>query len=59
MNGDHPIAWCQNYQGGRSFYTGVGHSKESFAEPAVLQHLLGGIQWATGAVEADCRPANG
>jgi type 1 glutamine amidotransferase len=59
MNGDHPIAWCQNYQGGRSFYTGVGHSKESFAEPAVRQHLLGAIQWATGAVEADCRPENG
>jgi len=59
MNGDHPIAWCQNYQGGRSFYTGVGHSKKSFAEPAVRQHLLGAIQWAIGAVDADCRPENG
>ncbi|WP_200303032.1 ThuA domain-containing protein [Streptomyces adelaidensis] len=59
MNGDHPIAWCQNYQGGRSFYTGGGHTKESFAEPAFRQHLLGGIRWAIGEAQADCRPENG
>jgi type 1 glutamine amidotransferase len=59
MNGDHPIVWCQNYQGGRSFYTGVGHTKESYADPAVRQHLLGGVRWAIGAAEADCRPENG
>lgn len=59
MNGDHPIAWCQEYRGGRSFYTGGGHTKESYAEPAFRDHLLGGIRWATGATEADCRPENG
>ncbi|UUU26132.1 ThuA domain-containing protein [Streptomyces sp. DSM 40750] len=59
MNGDHPIAWCQNYQGGRAFYTGGGHTKESFAEPAFRQHLLGGIRWAIGEVQGDCRPENG
>ncbi|MEU3250677.1 ThuA domain-containing protein [Streptomyces sp. NPDC006997] len=59
MRGDHPIAWCQNYQGGRAFYTGGGHTKESYAEPAFRQHLLGGIRWATGAAQADCRPETG
>ncbi|MER7402695.1 ThuA domain-containing protein [Streptomyces sp. NPDC000070] len=59
MQGDHPIAWCQNYQGGRSFYTGGGHTKESFAEPAFRAHLLGGIRWAGGDAEADCRPETG
>ena len=59
MNGDHPIAWCQNYQGGRAFYTGLGHTKESYAEPAFRQHLLGGLRWATGDAQADCRPENG
>ncbi|MER6089834.1 ThuA domain-containing protein [Streptomyces bluensis] len=59
MNGDHPIAWCQEYQGGRAFYTGGGHTKESYAEPAFRQHLLGGIRWATGETQADCRPENG
>ncbi|MER5915076.1 ThuA domain-containing protein [Streptomyces sp. NPDC001982] len=59
MNGDHPIAWCQNYQGGRAFYTGGGHTKESYADPAFRQHLLGGIRWAIGDAQADCRPENG
>ncbi|MER5601576.1 ThuA domain-containing protein [Streptomyces sp. NPDC002265] len=59
MNGDHPIAWCQDYQGGRAFYTGGGHTKESYADPAFRQHLLGGIRWVIGDVQADCRPENG
>ncbi|MEV0181997.1 ThuA domain-containing protein [Streptomyces sp. NPDC050625] len=59
MNGDHPIAWCQNYQGGRAFYTGGGHTKESYTEPAFRRHLLGGIRWAIGDAQADCRPENG
>ncbi|QCW80027.1 DUF1080 domain-containing protein [Streptomyces sp. S6] len=56
MKGDHPISWCQTYQGGRSFYTGLGHTKESYAEPAFRQHLSGGLRYATGQVKADCKP---
>lgn len=59
MSGDHPIAWCQEYRGGRAFYTGAGHTKESYAEPAFRQHLLGGIRYAAGDAQADCRPENG
>ncbi len=59
MEGDHPIAWCQEYEGGRAFYTGGGHTEESYTDPAFRKHLLGGIQYATGAVNADCRPENG
>ncbi|MER7818901.1 ThuA domain-containing protein [Streptomyces sp. NPDC096153] len=59
MKGDHPIAWCQTYQGGRAFYTGGGHTKESYAEPAFRQHLLGGLRYASGQVNADCKPATG
>jgi len=44
----HPMAWYQEYDGGRSFYTGIGHTEESFADPLVLKHLLGGIQYAIG-----------
>ncbi|WP_435238814.1 ThuA domain-containing protein [Streptomyces sp. YPW6] len=56
MKGDHPISWCQTYQGGRSFYTGLGHTKESYAEPAFRSHVLGGLRYATGQVKADCKP---
>ncbi|MFC4607052.1 ThuA domain-containing protein [Streptomyces maoxianensis] len=59
MKGDHPIAWCQTYQGGRSFYTGGGHTKEAYAEPAFRQHLLGGLRYASGQVKADCKPQTG
>ncbi|OEV04153.1 ThuA domain-containing protein [Streptomyces oceani] len=59
MDGDHPIAWCQEYEGGRAFYTGSGHTKESFADDAFRQHLLGGVRYATGATQADCRPEQG
>ncbi|MFE4171607.1 ThuA domain-containing protein [Streptomyces sp. NPDC056909] len=57
--GDHPITWCQNYGGGRAWYTGLGHTEESYADPNFTTMLLGGIQTASGARPADCRPENG
>ncbi|MEV6815486.1 ThuA domain-containing protein [Micromonospora sp. NPDC051296] len=54
MGHDHPIAWCQDYDGGRAWYTGGGHTNESFAEPEFLTHLLGGIRTAAGVEGADC-----
>ncbi|MFJ9623832.1 ThuA domain-containing protein [Streptomyces sp. NPDC101181] len=59
MGGDHPIAWCKDYRGGRAFYTGGGHTAESYAETAFRRHLLGGIRWAAEMTEADCRPETG
>ncbi|MFD0747244.1 ThuA domain-containing protein [Phytohabitans flavus] len=54
MGADHPTAWCQDFDGGRSWYTGSGHTNESYSEPNFLAHLLGGIQTAAGVVDADC-----
>ncbi|BCJ63703.1 ThuA domain-containing protein [Polymorphospora rubra] len=59
MGADHPIAWCKTYGGGRSFYTGGGHTQASYAEPAFRTHLLGGIRYAAGRVQADCRAETG
>ena len=47
----HPIAWYHDYDGGRAFYTGLGHTEESFSEAAFLDHLWGGIQYAIGDAE--------
>ena len=48
-NGDpHPMAWYHEFDGGRSFYTALGHTEESFADTLYLQHLLGGIEYAIG-----------
>jgi glucose/arabinose dehydrogenase/PKD repeat protein/type 1 glutamine amidotransferase len=54
MGFDHPVTWCQDHVGGRSFYTGLGHSIESYRNNNVRKHLLGGIEWAAGVVEGDC-----
>lgn len=54
MGAEHPIAWCQNYDGGRSWYTGMGHTDASFQDAKFLGHILGGIKTAAGVLPADC-----
>lgn len=44
----HVISWFHEFDGGRSFYTGLGHTEESFEEKAFLDHVLGGLRWAMG-----------
>lgn len=49
-NGEnHPISWFHEFDGGRSFYTGLGHTDESYSEVNFLKHLLGGIKYAIGS----------
>lgn len=52
MNNDHPMVWYHDYDGGRAFYTALGHTDESYTEPLFLKHVLGGIQYASGATKA-------
>ncbi len=48
-NGDnHPIAWYHEFEGGRSFYTGLGHTDQCWADPLFQHHLLAGIKYAMG-----------
>jgi type 1 glutamine amidotransferase len=42
----HPISWCHELNGGRVFYTGLGHTDASYNDPVFLQHLWGGISYA-------------
>lgn len=46
---DHPMAWYHEFDGGRAFYTALGHDNKSFEDPLYLQHVLGGIQYVMGA----------
>lgn len=41
-----PLAWCHEFEGGRSFYTALGHKKEYYSDPNYVKHLAGGIRWA-------------
>lgn len=44
----HPMAWYHDFDGGRAFYTGLGHTAESYTDPLFLEHLWGGMQYAMG-----------
>jgi len=56
MGEDHPLAWCHNFEGGRSWYEGAGHTDSSYSDPVFLAHLAGGIEWTAGKVSGggDC-----
>ena len=54
----HPIAWCSEYDGGRNFYTAIGHA-DGGATPAwsnadYLAHISGALEWAAGEEPGDC-----
>jgi len=49
MPGDHPIMWRHEFEGGRSWYTGMGHTQESYGDPLFLKMLAEGIEWACGS----------
>ncbi|MGI4718127.1 MAG: ThuA domain-containing protein [Janthinobacterium lividum] len=46
MGAFHPVAWYQPYEGGRAFYTALGHLPATYRDPVFLHHLYGGIYWA-------------
>lgn len=46
MGSFHPIAWYHDFDGGRSFYTALGHLPADYRDPVFLQHIYAGIYWA-------------
>jgi uncharacterized protein len=46
MGADHPISWYHDFDGGRAWYTGMGHTSATYQEPLFLQYLWGGIAYA-------------
>jgi uncharacterized protein len=46
MGDFHPISWYQPYDGGRAFYTALGHIPATFSDQTFLDHIYGGIYWA-------------
>jgi type 1 glutamine amidotransferase len=43
-----PIAWYREFDGGRTFYTALGHTSESYADVRFLDHVWGGVTWVLG-----------
>jgi len=54
--GVFPLAWCHEFDGGRVFYTSLGHKIGYYSDPSFRQHLLGGIRWVMGETDATTTP---
>lgn len=46
MGDYHPMAWYHEFDGGKSFYSNYGHTWESFSDPKIAKHFIGGLEWA-------------
>lgn len=51
---DHPITWCQEYEGGRSWYTALGHRSEVWQDVRFQEMLLDGVLWAAERAAGSC-----
>jgi uncharacterized protein len=47
-NDEYPLAWKHEFEGGRAWYTSLGHKPEYYSDPKLANHILGGILWAMG-----------
>ena len=48
MGALHPLAWYHEFEGGRAWYTAMGHFDEHYTDPVYRSHIAGGILWAIG-----------
>ena len=57
MGADHPVTWCKDYRGGRSYYTNHGASAAAWNNANLTKELVGAITWASGQADpvySDC-----
>ena len=54
MNGDHPIAWCQNWGGGKAFSNILGHFRTQYYDDSFMRTILGGIETTADRTSANC-----
>jgi type 1 glutamine amidotransferase len=53
----YPAAWCDEFDGGRIFYTALGHSKEDYSNTTYLSHILEGLKWVMDKPKLDYEKA--
>ncbi|MEI9947220.1 MAG: ThuA domain-containing protein [Chitinophagaceae bacterium] len=54
----YPSVWCQEFDGGRSFYTALGHDKNDYANPGYLAHIIEGLKWLVDKGKLDYKKAH-
>lgn len=56
-DGDYALSYIRREGQGRVFYEANGHNEKIYAIPAMLEHVLAGIQYALGDLKADDSPS--
>lgn len=46
LGADHPIAWCHEFEGGRVFYTALGHFDQAYHDLSFMGQMINAIIWA-------------
>ncbi|HIW61440.1 MAG TPA: ThuA domain-containing protein [Candidatus Stackebrandtia excrementipullorum] len=46
-----PVAWCREFEGGRSWYTALGHRSKTYEDGDYMRMLRGGMTWVAGLTE--------
>ena len=55
---DYAISWVRSYGKGRVFYSSLGHAPTAFMDMAMVRHMMAGVQFALGDLDADTTPGN-
>jgi type 1 glutamine amidotransferase len=53
---DFAVSWVRAFGAGRVFYTSFAHDKRTYLDPARLAHILDGLQYTLGDLQADDKP---
>lgn len=53
----YPAAWCHQFDGGKIWYTALGHNKDDYSNPTYLAHLKAGLKWVLAKPALDYRKA--
>lgn len=48
-----PSVWCNEFDGGRQWFTALGHKKEDYNNPLFIHHIVGGLQWVLAKKETN------
>ena len=53
----YPAVWCHEFDGGKAWYTALGHSKDDYSDPVYLAHIIQGLKWLTDKRKLDYKKA--
>ena len=56
-DGDYALSWIRREGKGRVFYEAHGHNEKIYAMTPILEHVLAGMQYVLGDLQADDSPS--